>query len=69
MNKTRLAALLASAVLATGCSFIPSINQPEPPVATQYPVVSTIEGPVAADIPWQSFFTDPRLQQLIGLAL
>ena len=71
MNKTLLPIALASALLASGCSFIPQLDRPALPVADQFPAAaSQTAGQVAAaDIPWQQFFTDPRLQQVIQLAL
>ena len=71
MTKTLLPIALASALLAGGCSFIPQLDRPALPVADQFPAAaSQTAGQVAAaDIPWQQFFTDPRLQQVIQLAL
>lgn len=69
MNKQLVLAALAAALMASGCSFIPALDRPAPPVADRF-AVSTTEGTTAAaDIPWQNFFTDERLQQLIQLAL
>lgn len=70
MNKQLVPTLLAAALLATGCSFIPHLDRPAAPVATQFPDAGNAAGAVvAADIPWKNFFTDDRLQQLIGIAL
>lgn len=70
MTKRLVPTLLVSALLATGCSFIPQLDRPAAPVAGSYPAVSAANaGTPAADIPWQNFFTDARLQQLITLAL
>lgn len=69
MNKRLVPTLLVAALLASGCSFIPTLDRPAPPVADHFPVSSTAGTTAAADIPWQNFFTDARLQQLIGLAL
>ena len=69
MNKTLLSAALAGALLASGCSFIPTLERPAAPVPQNYPAASQPAGAAAADIPWQQFFTDQRLQQLIDLAL
>ena len=71
MNKTLLPVALAAALLASGCSFIPQLDRPAPPVAEQFPAAAsqTAGSVAAADIPWQQFFTDPRLQQVIQLAL
>ncbi|RGE40741.1 multidrug transporter [Comamonas testosteroni] len=71
MNKTLLPVALAAALLASGCSFIPQLDRPALPVAEQFPAFAsqTAGSVAAADIPWQQFFTDPRLQQVIQLAL
>lgn len=69
MTKQLIPTLLASALLATGCSFIPKLDKPEAPVAASYPAATEAGASAAADIPWQNFFTDTRLQQLISMAL
>jgi len=53
----------------------PKYEQPTPPVPTAWPngaaykeVKAPAEKPVA-DIPWQEFFVDAQLRQLISLAL
>ncbi|NIF86322.1 efflux transporter outer membrane subunit [Comamonas sp. Tr-654] len=70
MNKTLLPVALAGALLASGCSFIPTLERPAAPVAEHYLATDEQAGPIAAaDIPWQQFYTDPRLQQVIQLAL
>jgi multidrug efflux system outer membrane protein len=58
---------LAGALLASGCSFIPTLERPAAPVAEHYSAADEQAGATAAaDIPWQQFFTDPRLQQVIS---
>jgi multidrug efflux system outer membrane protein len=65
-----------------GCTLEPRYHRPEAPVTQQWPNGPAFEGPssvaagvgsappvAAADIDWHEFFTDPRLQQLIQLAL
>jgi multidrug efflux system outer membrane protein len=65
-----------------GCTLEPRYHRPEAPVSQQWPNGPAFEGPssvaagngsappvAAADIGWREFFTDPRLQQLIQLAL
>lgn len=70
MNKTLLPVALAGALLVSGCSFIPTLERPAAPVAEHYPTADEQAGATAAaDIPWQQFYTDPRLQQVIQLAL
>ncbi len=56
----------------TGCTLAPKYSQPAAPVASTWPENSQNSNHatnVVADIGWREFFQDPRLQQLIGLAL
>ncbi|QIL82170.1 efflux transporter outer membrane subunit [Diaphorobacter sp. HDW4A] len=68
-NKRLVPTLLAVALMATGCSFIPTMGKTDLPVADQYPIATAATDAPAADIPWKSFYTDARLQQIIDLAL
>ena len=66
----RLAALAATALLAACSSMAPNYQRPAAPVAATWPRDATTEGtPTVADIDWQNFFPDPRLRDLIALAL
>ena len=79
MNKTSLFQRLAvsSAVLLAGCSMIPTYERPAAPIATDWPALSataaasttTGNDVAAADIQWQTFFSDARLRQLIEASL
>jgi multidrug efflux system outer membrane protein len=68
---------LALALLMAGCvNLAPKYERPAAPVAGTFPTVQgnvNSGNPVAneapANIAWQRFFTDPRLQQLITMAL
>ncbi|MDI3384023.1 efflux transporter outer membrane subunit [Xenophilus aerolatus] len=61
---------LAAALLAAGCSLIPTYERPAAPVPTTFPGdPAQPAGPAAAMLPWQDFFTDPRLAGLIETAL
>ncbi|MGN6233458.1 MAG: efflux transporter outer membrane subunit [Trinickia sp.] len=72
---------VAVAVFAAGCSFEPKYERPAAPVAAAFPAsgvyatqptttsADTAGGRAAVDIGWREFFTDPRLQQLIQIAL
>lgn len=63
---------LAAALLMAGCSFIPTYERPAAPVPASYssaPQGAGASAQAAAALPWQDYFTDARLQQLIGLAL
>ncbi len=68
----REAALALLAAALAGCaSMAPPYQRPAAPVAPAFPefAAPAAGGPVAADLPWAQFFSEPRLQQLITLAL
>jgi outer membrane protein, multidrug efflux system len=69
MRRTGLILVL----LLGGCaSMAPPYERPAAPVAASFPdaaPATTAATPPAADIDWRQFFTDPRLQRLIELAL
>ena len=79
MNKStffhgpRWRGLGAASVLSLlgACSLTPTYERPAAPVPTQYPGASgAAPGQrLAADMAWQDFFKDARLQRLIALAL
>ncbi len=65
-----LAAALAASLVLAGCSMIPAYERPAAPVAPAWAgTPGTPAAQPAADIAWQTYFTDPKLQQLIALAL
>jgi multidrug efflux system outer membrane protein len=76
--KRLLVSALATAL--AGCTLVPSYHRPPSPVANRWradapagssaaaPGASTTGMP-AADIGWQEFFTDPRLERLVAIAL
>ncbi len=60
-----------SALLA-GCSMSPKYERPEPPVSDSWSAATPQTNGTniaTADIPWREFFDDPRLQDLIQIAL
>ena len=61
---------LAASLVACG-SMAPDYQRPAAPVPTQFPLVADAVAAktAAADLPWQTFFADARLQQLIRIAL
>ena len=66
----RLVVLAATALVAACSSMAPKYERPTTPLAATWPQDGTTEGTSAApDVSWQSFFPDPRLRQLIALAL
>ena len=76
-EKTLQSLALSAAVLLGGCSMIPTYERPAAPIAMDWPALSapatalgtTDNSIAAADIEWQSFFSDLRLRQLIDAAL
>jgi multidrug efflux system outer membrane protein len=76
MNHYKLFALALAAGLG-GCSLMPAYQRPVSPAPADFPLVrrsdaaadTATSAAVAADIGWRDFFADPRLQQLIVLAL
>ena len=71
-------ALVPVAVLLAlaGCTMIPKYKRPEANLSQSWPSVpgyakteTTNATVMAADIGWQDFFRDPRLQQIIAIAL
>ena len=68
MRKTSFALItLAAAAALSGCSLIPHYERPSAPVPDTYKQASA-QGESTA-IAWRDYFTDPRLQQLIDVAL
>ena len=69
INRSTPIALAAAALLA-GCSFMPTYERPAAPVPANYALTSAAAVPGAANTaPWQDYFADPRLRQLIEIAL
>ncbi len=76
-----LALALAAVLAASGCAtLVPATPAPQAGIPAQWPIPATTAGAadaagadaptvVAADIGWRDFFTDPRLDEVIGLAL
>ena len=65
---------LALVLLLGGCSMIPTYERPASPTAASYPRVAGKDaadpaGPSAAELPWNRFYSDAHLRQLIELAL
>jgi multidrug efflux system outer membrane protein len=73
MKKFSLSVALIAVALA-GCTLAPKYKRPAAPVAQTWPKNSPVKNRsqatnAVAEIGWREFFRDPRLQQLIGLAL
>ena len=72
MHKPLLPGLAAVLVVFAGCTMAPQYKRPASPVATTYPendAPGAINARTADTIAWREFFTDPRLNRLIDLAL
>lgn len=65
MRKLAIPALL----LAGACSMNPKLEVPPPPVPAAFAGAEAQEPPSAAALDWQEMFSDPRLRQVIALAL
>src|SRR3546814_8825666 len=72
IRTVRLAITTACAVVLVGCaSMAPRYERPASPVPSQFhdaPASGSMAAPVAS-LSWQQVFIDPKLQQVIALAL
>lgn len=68
MTKRSTTIALAAATLLAGCSFIPTYERPVAPVPAMYATTAG-QASAAPAVPWQDYFAEPRLQQLIEAAL
>lgn len=71
-----LLSLAAIVICVTGCKMAPKYTRPEPPIPADWPTGQAYvedpvmaDAPLAAELPWREFFTDPKLQQVIETAL
>ena len=74
MRRARVILAPLAAALLAGCSLAPAYERPSPPVPAAFPqggAYGAAEPAVTAapDLAWRDFFTDPKLQQVIQLAL
>ena len=76
MNAKPLLLSAGMAILLAGCTLAPSYTRPEPPVPGDWPQgrayqdAGTAPGvPATPALGWREFFTDPKLQEIIGMAL
>ncbi|MGV4247892.1 MULTISPECIES: efflux transporter outer membrane subunit [Enterobacteriaceae] len=60
-----------SVALLAGCTLTPDYQRPDAPISAQWPgtVQSTAPSQAIADLPWQDLFADPKLRQIIQMAL
>jgi len=76
MNKNIFLLLLGMAMVPAGCTMAPKYTRAKAPVPTAWPngtaytdALAATNAPEASQLRWQEFFTDPKLQQVIGTAL
>jgi multidrug efflux system outer membrane protein len=76
MNSNRLIIFGIIVTLLGGCTLAPKYTRPAAPVPADWPTgtayaetKTAASAPTAAELPWQEFFTDERLQKVIGIAL
>lgn len=75
MNKHILLLAAVIALVPAGCTMAPKYSRPAAPVPADWPSgpayaqAGTTNAPAVPDLNWREFFTDEKLQQLIGLAL
>ena len=72
----RVLCMILGIIYLSGCTMIPKYKQPAAPVPNQwpsgvaYPAKEATSGSLeATQIKWQEFFTDPKLQKVITMAI
>ncbi|MFS2139125.1 efflux transporter outer membrane subunit [Duganella sp. Dugasp56] len=63
--------VILAGLILSACSLAPVYERPALPVAGSWPTPAAADagGQAAHDIPWQDFFQDPQLKQVIAIAL
>ena len=76
MNKHAIILLVGIAIFSGGCTMAPKYARPTAPVPAGWPtgaayagIQTTTNAPEATNLNWREFFTDEKLQQVIGTAL
>jgi multidrug efflux system outer membrane protein len=76
MNRRLFVILGVIVAFLGGCSLAPEYKRPAAPVPADWPsgaayqeTKSAASAPTAAELPWREYFTDRRLQEIIGIAL
>jgi multidrug efflux system outer membrane protein len=76
MNRKILLLPIVIVFFLCGCTMAPKYERPDAPVPAQWPAgaayketKSAASAPIASELPWREFFTDERLQKIIGIAL
>lgn len=69
MSYSKLLIGAAVALWLAGCTMAPSYERPAAPVAAEFPDAGGVAAATIADIQWREFYADPKLRELIDLAL
>jgi multidrug efflux system outer membrane protein len=76
MNKNLFPVVVGIVIFIGGCSLAPKYTQPAAPVPADWPTGEAYKEtkaaagtPAALELKWREFFTDAKLQQIIGTAL
>lgn len=71
MKKLFLLSLLFAGLSIAGCTNIPKLAAPVPPVPLAFPMMAGLSelGIPTAELGWRTMFKDPRLERIIELAL
>jgi len=73
MNKNVFLLLLGMAIVPAGCTMAPKYTRPKAPVPAEWPNGAAYASQLSTNnyqLPdWQEFFSDEKLQQIIGMAL
>lgn len=76
MNKNVFLLLVGITIVSAGCNLAPQYTRPEAPVPADWPTGSAYQNSqspqgatTAAELRWQEFFTDQKLQKIIDTAL
>ncbi|AHF90080.1 multidrug transporter [Opitutaceae bacterium TAV5] len=72
MHRTLAAAAITLLLTFAGCTLAPDYERPATPVPDAWPAATAMSADAAgtaADIPWATFFGDPRLRALITVGL
>ena len=79
-NKFTLFAIAASVLMMAGCTMAPKYERPQSPVPSEWPAGQAYDptkvtkedvtaGEDVLNLRWRDFFTDPKLKEVIGIAL
>jgi len=69
MSYSKLFIGTVAASWLAGCTMAPTYERPAAPVAAEFPEQAGESSSTIADIQWREFYADPKLRELIDLAL